>query len=110
MRQFRTQLEIYGIVLVWNMEVLIKRVVIDGCYFLVFVQESNQRKRLGGGVEAAVYRYFLNCPTLLPRLRATLPPVPLPGCVEAWVIIVIKRQVQPPTICHCHRKSRVVRG
>ena len=71
------------------MEVLIKRFVIDGCYFLVFVQESNQRKRLGGGVEAAVYRCFLNYPTLLPRLRATLPPVPLPGLDGSWAMVEI---------------------
>ena len=68
------------------------------CYFLVFVQESNQRKRLGGGVEAAVYRYYLNYPTLLPRLRATLPPDPLPGLVVGLVENEIKQRLLQSTI------------
>ena len=34
---------------------------LGGCDFLVFVQESHQRKRLVGGVVAAAFRYcFLN--------------------------------------------------
>ena len=112
MREFGTQLEIYSIVMfrfgTWRS--LIKCFVINGCYFLVFVQESNQRKRLGGGVEAAVYRYHLNYPTLLPRLRATLPPDPLPGLVVGLAenkikvtIVAINHRLQ----CHCEARRAV---
>ena len=37
-------------------------------HFLFSAQETNQRRRLGGGVDRKVFRHYLSLPTLLPRL------------------------------------------
>ena len=62
----------------------------DGCHFLVAEQESNQRSQHRGGADREVYRHFFDKRPLLPRLRATLPYVPLPALIEGFPVVGMK--------------------
>ena len=57
-------------------------------YFSCAGQEKYQKKPAGGRRCCEVYRCCQNKPTLLPRLRATLPPDPAPGLIESFYVFV----------------------
>ena len=57
-------------------------------YFSCAGQEKYQKKPAGGRRCCEVYRCYQMKPTLLPRLRATLPPDPSPGLIESFYVFV----------------------
>ena len=65
------------------------------CYFLVAIQESNQRKWHRGGADREAYRSCVYNLSKFPRLRAALPYVPLPALVGRLYLIVIYCNRQP---------------
>ena len=61
-------------------------------------QESNQRSRLGGGVESKAYRSCLDHPALYPAFEPPSPQTPLPALVASLAVIVFNPiRKDPPT-------------
>ena len=64
-------------------------------FFLVTEQERTKEVGIGGGAEAAVFRFCFRNPALYPDSEPPSPYVPLPGLDESWAVIEISEYSFP---------------